>query len=65
MWFWIIVIAVIIGAAIAYFGGDGNKDDAIDGALAGGCLAGNCLLEVFIAGISIMVIIWLFSWLFG
>ena len=65
MWFWVIVIAVIVGAAIAYFGGEGKKEDAVEGAMAGGCMAGNCLFQILIAGISIMVILWLFGLLFG
>ena len=38
MWIWIIIIAVIIGAIIG-FAQSGEKEDAVDGAMAGGCLA--------------------------
>lgn len=63
MWFWIIVIAVVIGATIAYLN-SGNKEDAIEGALAGGCLAMGCLSRLAIAAIAIIVILWLFSVIF-
>lgn len=65
MWFWIIIIAVIIGGAIAYFSGDGNVDDLFAGGMAGGCLAGDCLVRLAIAAISIMAILWLFDVIFG
>jgi hypothetical protein len=65
MWLYVIVIAVIIGAVIGYFGGDGNTDDAFEGAMAGGCMAGSCLLRIAIAALGIIFIIWLFGVLFG
>lgn len=65
MWIWIIIIAVIIGAAIAYFNGDGKKEDALAGGMAGGCMAGNCLLQLAIAAISIIAVLWLFNIIFG
>ena len=65
MWFWIIIIAVIVGGLIAYLSGDGNAEDALSGAMAGGCLAGNCLARLAIAAISILLILWLFNVIFG
>lgn len=65
MWVWFIVIAVVIGAAIAYFGGEGKKEDALEGAMAGGCMAGNCLFQLLLAGLSLLFIIWLFNLMFG
>lgn len=65
MWFWIIIIAIILGAAFAYFFGDGEKEDAISGGIAGGCMAGNCLVQLLIAAVSILAILWLFDLIFG
>lgn len=65
MWIWVVVIAVIIGAGVGFFGGDGKSEDALEGAMAGGCMAGHCLFRVAIAAISIIVVIWLFGMLFG
>lgn len=42
MWIWIIIIAVILGAIIG-FAQSGEKEDAVGGAMAGGCLAVSCL----------------------
>lgn len=42
MWIWIIIIAVLIGAIIG-FAQNGEKEDAMGGAMAGGCLAASCL----------------------
>lgn len=64
MWIWIIIIAVIIGAAVGYFN-SGEKEDAVGGALTGGCMAASCLGRLAITAISIIVILWLFSLLFG
>lgn len=65
MWFWIIIIAVIIGAAIGFLGSNGDSEEAVQGGLAGGCMAANCLFRIFIAGLCLFIIISLFSWLFG
>lgn len=59
------MIAVIVGAAIAYFGGEGKAEDALSGAMAGGCLAGNCLVRILLAALCILAILWLFNLLFG
>lgn len=64
MWIWIIIIAVIIGAIIG-FAQNGEKEDAMGGAMAGGCLAASCLGRLAIAAISIIVILWLFGLIFG
>ena len=64
MWIWIIIIAVIIGAAIGYFN-SGKSEDAVGGAMAGGCLAAGCLGRLAVAAISIIIILWLFGLLFG
>lgn len=64
-WIWIIVVAAVIGAAIGFFSGKGDGEDAAQGAMAGGCMAASCLLRLFLAGLSIMLVIWLFSAIFG
>lgn len=64
MWIWIIIIAVIIGAIIG-FAQNGEKEDAVDGAMAGGCLAASCLMRLAIAALIIIGILWLFGVLFG
>lgn len=64
MWIWIIIIAVIIGAIIG-FAQSGEKEDAVDGAMAGGCLAASCLMRLAIAALIIIGILWLFGVLFG
>ena len=64
MWFWIIVIAVVIGAIIG-FAQDGKGEDATTGALAGGCMAAGCLVRLAIAALGILVVLRLFGVLFG
>ena len=66
MWFWIIVIAVVIGGIIGALNSDGNSgESAASGAMAGGCLAVGCLTRIAIAAIGIIVVLWLFGALFG
>lgn len=65
MWIWILIIAVIIGGIWGWLNGDGSGDDALSGAMAGGCLAGNCLFRLLLAGLTILFILWLFNLMFG
>lgn len=64
MWIWVIVIAVAIGAFIGY-AQEGKSEDAIGGAMAGGCMAAGCLIRLSLAALSILLILWLFSVMFG
>lgn len=64
MWFWIIVIAVVIGAIIG-FAHDGKGEDAAAGAFTGGCMAAGCLVRLAMAALGILVVLWLFGVLFG
>jgi hypothetical protein len=67
MWFTILIIAIIIGAAIGFFSSnDGERGaGAAGGALAGGMGCGYVLLQIFLAGLGILFLIWLFRVLFG
>ena len=38
MWIWVIIIAIAIGAFIGY-ANSGKSEDAVGGAMAGGCMA--------------------------
>ena len=60
-WIVILIIAVIIGGIWGWLSGE----DALSGAMAGGCLAGNCLFRLLLAGLSILFILWLFNLIFG
>lgn len=63
MWIWIIVIAVVIGAIIGLIG-SGKAEGLFEGAFAGGCLAGHCLFELLITGLSLWLVWKLFTWIF-
>jgi len=67
MWLTILIIAIVIGAAIGFFGSnDGERGSgALGGAVAGGMGCGYILFQVFLAGLGILFIIWLFGALFG
>ncbi len=65
MWFWIIVIAAIIGAVISYITENGKEGSAAAGGCMGALFAGNCLLQLAITAISIIAVIWLFGVIFG
>lgn len=65
MWIWIIIIAVIIGGLIGFFGSDGDGSEAASGAMAGGCLAASCLGRLAIAALGILFVLWLFGTIFG
>ncbi len=63
MWMWIIIIAGVIGAIIAFYN-SGKIKDALEGALTGGCFAGSCLFQILNSAIVIFIIIWLFEKIF-
>ena len=61
----IVVVAALIGGAIAYFAGNKSKEDAAVGAAAGAMYAGGCIIQLLIYGFIALVGIWLFSKVFG
>ena len=67
MWLTILIIAVIIGAAWGFFSSnDGERGaGAVGGALASGMGCGYILFQLFLAGLGILVVVWLFGLLFG
>lgn len=67
MWLTVLIIAIVIGAAIGFFGSnDGERGaGAVGGALAGGMGCGYILFQIFIVGLGFLFIIWLFGALFG
>ena len=67
MWIIILIFAIIIGAFIgAISSKDGEKGEgAIGGAITGGIGCGYILLQIFISGLGILFILWIFSALCG
>lgn len=65
MWFWIIVIAVIVGAIWGWLSSDGKSDGAVNGGCMGGMAAMGCLFRLAMAAIGIIIILWLFEAIFG
>lgn len=64
MWIVLIIIAIVIGAIIGY-ANKGDSGEAVSGAIAGGMGCGYVLLNIFLFGIGIAFMLWLFSALFG
>lgn len=66
MWLKIIIGACVIGAIIGLF--SGNKGSALgnaaSGAFTGGCMAAGCIVRLFLAGVIILGILFLFTLLF-
>ena len=67
VWLWIIIIVMVIGGIIGAIGsGDDDKGSGcLGGALTAGVGCGYVLVQIFIAGLVIVGIIWLWSALFG
>ncbi len=67
MWFWIIIIAVLIGGVLGFLFSDrGEKGEgALGGAMAGGCMAAGCVWRILLVGRGIIIVLKLFSFLFG
>ena len=66
-WLIIIIVVAIAGAILGFIGSnDGERGEgAAAGAAAGALGCGYILLNLFIAGLSIGLIIWLFTAIFG
>ena len=64
MWFWIIIIAIAIGAFFG-FATSGKSEDSVGGAVAGGCMAAGCIIRIALAALGIIIVFWLFSLLFS
>jgi hypothetical protein len=45
-WLWFIIVIAIIGGVIGFFSSDGNKDDAVTGAVVGGWIAGQFVIYI-------------------
>lgn len=67
MWWKLLIAAIIIGAVIGFINSkDGErKEGAVSGAVASGMGCGYILIQVFLAGLGILFVIWLFGLLFG
>ena len=67
MWLTILIIVIIIGGVIGFLSSnDGERGaGAVGGALASGMGCGYILFQIFLAGLGILFIIWLFRVLFG
>lgn len=65
MWIWVIIIAVIAGGIISACSSDGEKGDALGGAMAGGCMAMGCLARIAFTAAIIIGVLWLAKILFG
>ena len=65
-WLIIIIIVAIIGAAIGFFSSnDGERaEGAVTGAIGGAIGCGYLLLQLFLWGLGIAFVIWLFSVIF-
>jgi hypothetical protein len=61
----IIAVVAIIAWIIGYVNSNGDKDKANESAIVAGTGCGYILLQIFFAGLTILIIIWLFSAIFG
>lgn len=67
MWLTILIIVIIVGAIWGFLSSnDGErKSGAAGGALVGLMGCGYILFQILLAGLGILIVIWLFSALFG
>lgn len=64
VWFWIILIAIAVGALLGWLYLGRNKDAAAAGVAAGGYIAVRFLVCLAVTAIFIMLILWLFKVIF-
>lgn len=63
MWLVLLIIAIIVGAI--WGASTSDEGEAGAGAVAGGMGCGYVLFRIFLFGLGIMAVIWLFGALFG
>ena len=61
----IIIVVAVIGWIIGYVNSGGNTNEANETALGAGIGCGSVLLQIFIAGLGIIIVLWLFGAIFG
>ena len=66
-WLIIIIVVAVIGAIIGYFSSDSNNrvGDAVQSGCVSGAGCGYVLLQLFLWGLGIVFLIWLFGAIFG
>lgn len=67
-WLWLILIVAAIGGIIGFFSSNRDEDrgsNAVQGALGAGVGCGMIIFQVFLWGLGIAFMIWLFGLLFG
>lgn len=66
-WLIIILIVAAIGAVFGYFASEDEHrgEDAAQGALMGAIGCGHLLLQLFLWGLGLAFLIWLFGAIFG
>jgi hypothetical protein len=64
MWLWIIIGIIVLVFLFSLFSGESAGDSAGNAAMAG-VQAGGCMLQVFIWGLGIAVMLMIFGFLFG
>jgi len=63
---WIIILLVIVVLIFIITKLTGSStEEAASSAAAGGLYAGSCMLQIFLYGIGILILLWLFGALFG
>lgn len=66
MWIWILIIFAVGGAILGALSDDNKSGEgALGGCLAGLFTGGSCLVQLLIAGLGILLTIWLFGAIFG
>jgi hypothetical protein len=63
--FGIIVIVAIIAWIVGYLNSNGDKNKANESAIVAGAGCGYILLQIFFAGLGLLILFWLFTAIFG
>lgn len=63
-WLWILIGIAVVVYLFSIFSGESKEDSA---AIAAGAamVGGSCMLQIFLSVVGILIVLWIFSFLFG
>jgi heme/copper-type cytochrome/quinol oxidase subunit 2 len=63
-WLWILIGIAVVVYVFSLLSGESKEDSAVNAAGAA-MVGGSCMLQIFLSVVGILIVLWVFSFLFG